>query len=291
MNARESIIQKQINWAANRGIKLVGSQGHRGRPTYAEALNDNLFVPLSAASIAEIRAGDGGELLGLDGSVPKMHALHSSSALGVNIFEYWRQEDLAHLIAAECGLCRRGAASGAKIHYEQKYMISAQFRKCPNIDVVIANPEGAEIPIFGIECKFSEAYSPPRDKAQKGLKRPYLELTDAWKEIPSLHALAKTICPEDNTHIYLHAAQLIKHILGLRNEYGRKGFRLLYLWYDALGEAGATHRAEIVAFAARARADGIRFHSISHQELIGRIAGTLRQAHPDYVSYLTARYL
>ena len=43
MKAREYIISKQIQWALNQGIRLIGSKGRRGRQTYVSYLNDNLF--------------------------------------------------------------------------------------------------------------------------------------------------------------------------------------------------------------------------------------------------------
>ncbi|MFZ7119874.1 MAG: hypothetical protein ACOWWH_02825, partial [Eubacteriaceae bacterium] len=66
---------------------------------------------------------------------------------------------------------------------------------------------------------------------------------------------------------------------------------LLYLWYDALGEAGADHRAEVDAFTEVAKADGIRFSSLTYQELIMWMARECREEHPRYVTYLTERYL
>jgi hypothetical protein len=42
----EYILTKQIQWASNRGILLIGSKGQRGRPAYTPELNQNLFEPL-----------------------------------------------------------------------------------------------------------------------------------------------------------------------------------------------------------------------------------------------------
>jgi hypothetical protein len=291
MNAREYILEKQINWAKNHGINLVGSKGDRGLPAYTKTLNDNLFMPLSPEAMAEFSGGDGNELKGIDGSMPKMQAVHSSSALGVNIFEYWRQNGLVHMIAAECELCHRGNTKSSGILYEQKYEISPGFGKHPNIDVVIENAGASRTKVFGIECKFSEAYSGGRDKTQKGLESIYLDLPEIWDDIPTLRTLAEEISPADKRYKYLHPAQLIKHILGLKNKYGKNGFRVLYLWYDALGEEGAIHRNEIRDFKACTRADEVRFHSITHQELICKMSDRFREKHAEYIAYLTNRYL
>jgi hypothetical protein len=84
---------------------------------------------------------------------------------------------------------------------------------------------------------------------------------------------------------------LIKHILGLKRQVGPKGFRLLYLWYDVLGEEGKCHRDEVAVFSEVARKDGILFHSSTYQELIVRMASHRRENHEPYIRYLTDRYL
>ena len=112
-----------------------------------------------------------------------------------------------------------------------------------------------------------------------------------WDDIPQLHAFAKDICPDDNKFHFLHSAQLIKHILGLKRKYGHNGFRLLYLWYDVLGEEGKRHQDEIAEFTEVTKKDGIKFHALSYQELIVSLANKQRENHPDYIRYLTERYL
>ena len=34
MNARKYILEKQIQWAKNRDVKLIGSKGNRGQQAY-----------------------------------------------------------------------------------------------------------------------------------------------------------------------------------------------------------------------------------------------------------------
>lgn len=85
MNAHDYIISKQIEWARNAGIDLTGSKGNRGLSAYTRKLEDNLFEPLTPATMKSFQGGDGGELAG---NPAKMQAVHSSSALGVNIFQY-----------------------------------------------------------------------------------------------------------------------------------------------------------------------------------------------------------
>ena len=219
-----------------------------------------------------------------------MQAVHSSSALGVNVFQYWQNIGQVSAIASVCGFCRKGNIVSEKIVFEDKYPVDDnldKFPKAPNIDVVFHNTDSAQFKRFAVECKFSEAYG---SQKHNGLKPAYLELIHLWSDIPSLYEFAKTICPNEN-FTYLHSAQLIKHILGLKRKFGKNGFRLLYLWYDVLGKEGAIHRDEIDRFYGIAKADGIHFNAMSYQELILVLSKEYRQEHAKYIEYLSERYL
>jgi hypothetical protein len=217
-----------------------------------------------------------------------MQAVHSSSALSVNIFQYWQKINQVPIIAAECGFCRRGNNISQKIVFEDKYPIDTRFQFAPNIDVVIYNSESSKFKRFAVECKFSESYS---SHGHSGLKPEYFCLNNVWEDIPNTCDLAKSISPEDKKFSYLHAAQLIKHILGLKVKDGKDGFRLLYLWYDVLGEESATHRNEIETFSEVVKADGVKFHAMTYQELIVRLSIGYRHEHERYIKYITERYL
>ena len=116
----------------------------------------------------------------------------------------------------------------------------------------------------------------------KCISEKYLDL-DIWGEIPHLYQLAVSISPEDTKFQILHAAQLVKHILGLKRAFGKTTFRLLYLWYDALGSEGAKHREETVEFVETAKCDGVAVHALSYQELIVRLADEYRISHKKYI--------
>ncbi|MDY6837386.1 MAG: hypothetical protein SWH78_05365 [Thermodesulfobacteriota bacterium] len=250
-------------------------------------MDQNLFQPLLPDVRKSFAAGDGGEL-GSTGFPGKMQAVHSSSALGINVFQYWKSINAVPVIAAQCGLCRVGSQVPSDIHFEEKYPVNDKFGYHPNIDVVIHNAPSAKIKRFAIECKFSEAYGAHN---HGGLKAKYLNLDDIWEGIPNLLDFARHISPDDHEFVQLHPAQLVKHILGLKRQFGKAGFRLLYLWYDVLGDQGKRHRDEVLKFAEVTKTDGIKFHSLTYQELISNLAKKLRTEHPDYIRYLTARYL
>lgn len=285
MTAYEYILSKQVQWALNHGICLIGSKGLRGRPAYTPELNQNLFEPLERTVRKSFLKADGNEIIG---SPAKMQAVHSSSALSVNMFQYWQKIKQVPGIAAACGFCRKGNNVSQKIVFEDKYPIDNKFRFSPNIDVVFHNWDSSKYRRFAVECKFSEAYG---SRGHSGLKPEYISLGRLWVDIPGIYELAKSLCPNDNKFTYLHAAQLIKHILGLKEKFGKEGFRLLYLWYDVLGGEGVIHRNEIKAFSEIVRADAVRFHAMSHQELIARLSEGYRQKHDRYINYITERYL
>jgi len=288
MKGYKYILAKQTQWALNRGINLIGSKGKRGRPAYTPKLEDNLFEPLEPDVHQSFMKGDGNEIKGTPESPAKMQAVHSSSALGVNIFQYWQKINQVPVIAAACGFCSKGNDISKKIVFEDQYKIDNKFKLSPNIDVVFHNSNLSKYKRFAIECKFSESYGSYKHGI---LKSKYLSLDALWKDIPSIHKLSKSISRTDEKFIYLHPAQLIKHILGLKKAFGKEGFRLLYLWYDVLGKEGAIHRKEIETFSDLTKSDGIKFHALSYQELIVRLSTEYRQDHEIYIKYISDRYL
>lgn len=290
MKAYEYITSKQIQWALNRGIPLIGSKGDKGRLAYTPELNQNLFEPLDADIRKSFEQGDGNEIKEINGNPAKMQAVHSSSALGVNVFQYWQNIQQVSVVASACGFCREGNAVSEKIVFEDKYPVDDNLDKfpiAPNIDVVFHNSASSQFKRFAVECKFSEAYG---SQKHNGLKPAYLELAQLWSDIPNLYEFAESICPDEH-FIYLHSAQLIKHILGLKRRFGKSGFRLLYLWYDVLGKEGAIHQDEINEFSRIAKADGIYFNAMSYQELILLLSRKYRQEYTTYIKYLSERYL
>lgn len=285
MNAREYILSKQIQWAYRNNIMLIGSKGDRGRKAYAQKLDDNLFEPLIPEVKSDFEEADGRELTR---NPCKMQAVHSSSALGVNIFQYWKKINQVPAIAAACRLCNRNNNTSKDINFEAKFSVNKKFRFSPNIDVIISNSPESRFKVFAIECKFSEAYS---SRNHPGIKSKYIDLDTIWDDIPNLLEFAKTINPDDNRFNHLHPAQLIKHILGLKNKFGKDRFRLLYLWYDTIGPESGIHHKEIDEFTAIIKADNIHFHAMSYQDLIIKLAKNYRKLHKGYIDYITGRYL
>ena len=90
-------IQKcQRQWADDREIQYSKANGR------VLSLADNQFASLDRETKREFKAADGDEL-GTGGDSGKMSSLHSSAALGCNVFDYWRRRPLAPLLRA-CGI-------------------------------------------------------------------------------------------------------------------------------------------------------------------------------------------
>lgn len=327
MNGKDFILLKQQNWAKRKGFELVpGTIGSDGEKNYVSDLVQNLFEPLSEDSLVCYRQGDGNETKDGGKRRAKMKALHSSSAIVVNLFQYWQKKEYLYPLLRACKLPVTSHVGkeykniGAKtdctvvetskrlsfngIKFEEKFEISpdkALFPHTPNIDVVIYGDYD-----FAIESKFTEPYNNKHD----GLKAKYVEDTSLWQSLPNSYELAKEISPYNNKFRYLDAAQLLKHILGLKKKYGTPystmktlsgralkmvakpyEFYLVYLWYDVLGEEGFKHREEIEQFARIADADGIRFRHITYQEVIANLSKDFYEGNEAYCDYLTERYL
>ena len=281
----------QLFWARSHGIALRSKQGVRGEESYTVSLEKNLFKPLTQDVQCQFQDGAGNELSGKTPS--KMQAVHSSSALTVNFFFYWKNLGYFEPVARVLKVPSKNISS---IQFEQPLPIMKNpnrriFRRDPNIDVLFLY-NGSRISYsIGIECKFTEPYCNRLDGKERGLKKSYLDVIDLWRDIPSIRNFAETIAPVDDRFRHLHAAQLVKHVLGMKHRFGKRGFRLLYLWYDVPFNEGEQHRSEIEEFKKAAKEDNIVFQTITWQEAIIGLADKYYSTNERYIDYLTQRYL
>lgn len=271
MSSTVAIVKKQQrSWAVSKGIAC----DHSG---YTVKLDDNLHIPLSHISRDEFGGGDGGEL-GTLGKRGKMQALHSSSALACNVFEYWRGRNSSVLVQA-----LRLSKDLTKIEFERKFKTGLP-GNAPNLDIVITSNDGS---ITAIESKFLEPYS----SHQAGFKDKYFESDSGlWKQagFPKCQELAARLRDKEKPFKWLHAEQLLKHILGLSKS-GLQ-WKLSYLWYEVPSPASSEHAQEINDFALVLAADGISFQSISYQTLFTVMQSCANGAEKEYISYLERRY-
>lgn len=316
MKGLKFIQSKQRSWANRKGYNLIGGTiPDRGEKNYLLNLPINLFNgELSTTNQNSFNVGDGNETKDKKNRLANMKALHSSSAIVVNLFQYWQGKGI-YPISYACKLCSKypndndfkianiGSENSKtystskdnvvrRINFEEKFKISddkKKFPRTPNIDIVI---DGFQNVIYAIESKFTEPYS----GRKKGISQKYIDEDSFWGGISELKKLAFEICPNNNRFKYLDAAQLIKHILGLmndkkKNKKGKSGFRLLYLWYDVVGKEGDGHRIEIEQFAEIAKKDNIKFSHITYQEVIIKLSKDFYNNNEEYFNYFTDRYL
>jgi hypothetical protein len=285
MKSAEFIQRKFQAWAQRKNIMLQGSEGERGQRNYTLSLEENLFggeLHIEARSAFE--AGAGGELRG---AIPSICALHSSAAMAVNLFQYWFGNQQFPILAELLNVPSTGIES---VSFERKYPVcedwrSHGFNEPPHLDLGIDYVDSRRV---GVECKLFEPYG-RLDHAP--LKRAYLRLQDAWDEIPACRDLAEELATGEQVFNRLGAAQLLRHFLGLKFGKPIDKVRLVYLYFDAMGDEAEEHRAEVRRFQQRIASDPIRFVPVTVQEFVLRAVGRYRSQHEEYVDYLADRYL
>ena len=291
----KTLEDRQVRWAERNGIRIgAPPRNPASRATgYVSELQENLFDPLSERVKQQFIAGAGGELDAPDGQSGNMYAVCSSSALCVNLFHRWARllgeapqdsnVSLSGLLAA-CGLPARPVRS---IDFEVPSIVNPHFKVAPHLDVQISFDDGPW-KCAGIEAKFCEPYG---DQKLGGLKPVYLQQTALWQDWPNVRAFAEKLSPNDLTHSHFHAAQLLKHVLGLRMQNGTS-FVLVYLWFDVPGtEAARHHRREIESFGEVLKGDRVAFVSRTYQEVFEVLRGGNAKPMSPYVAYLLERYL
>jgi len=271
MLAANYIAYCQLKWATQQKIPLEG---------YTKRVEDNIFNnELHPETRKEYERGKGHEL---DGKRVHMKALHSSSALVVNVFDYWRRQNRIQDIAKCCGA--EGIISG--MEFEKTHPIKGVNRTPPHLDI-----EFAGLVLLAIESKFTETYHRKTRRNNKDTHlNVYLEHRDIWYGIPRVKALAESISQQSGTRTafeYLDVPQLIKHILGLTCSH-RGQFSLLYLWYKINSNEAKQHEEELARLSTSIK-DEINFWTMTYQDLFNRIR-LLRDVDSTYLKYLEQRY-
>lgn len=219
MHPIEYITKRQRSWALRHGIPL-------DEDGWAVSLNDNLFLPLTPEAVREYQAGAGRELEG------PMRAPHSSSALVVNVFNYWRlYHDYAPIISAIRPTLIDYTVEDVRFEVQCPIAWPVPRGKPPHLDVVIRYRDQAEpdvVKAIAVESKFREGYG----QGQGNFADAYLaaENADIWKGVQPLRDIAHRIHQDEILFQQLKVSQLIKHILGLNAQFGgAQNFELLLL--------------------------------------------------------------
>ena len=264
----QEIRTTQIAWAKSNDIP-VDSRG------YVHVLESNLRKPLSAHAREGFERGAGSELAG------NMKALHSSSALVANFFDYWTERDKAPLLSA----FKVDATAAKSLDFEAQFHTGLGGTP-PHLDVSINLSSGG---VVGVESKFTEHLS--RSTIGKSRFEPaYFPKTGGlWtaRGLPICQALAEELSGQKQRYEFLDPWQLLRHALGLATALGNE-FSLYYLYYNCTGDRSETHKTEVRRFADRV-GEEIRFKALTYQEAYARLRAS-GQAEADYLDYLGARY-
>jgi len=272
MSTANKIAYSQLEWANQEKIPLEG---------YTKRVEDNIFDnELHPETKREYKRGKGHEL---DGMRAHMKALHSSSALVVNVFDYWRRQNRIQDIAS----CLGAEGIINSIEFEKTHPITGMLdRTPPHLDIQFTGV----VPL-AVESKFTETYhrKTRRDNKDTNLHI-YLEYGNIWVGIPKIRALAESICQQSGARTefeYLDVPQLIKHILGLRCSYPGR-FSLVYLWYKVDSNEAEQHEDELTRFTFRTENE-VSFKKMTYQDLFDKI-NKLPDVDSTYLLYLEQRY-
>ena len=244
MTTKDYIELKQKEWAKRKKITHINDD------RYTKTYNENLFKPLDERIKNQFKNADGGEL---NGEKCKMAAVYSSSAICVNVFQYFytlkekRNQEEAKKILYALGVSKDPNIEIESISFEEKLHISNI--STPNIDVIITTKNKK---VFAIESKFCEPYyyTPSNYIQEKYYNTNNINI---WKKLEKIKKIIRIDSEENKeieipTKIYqkenknnsikeitpseekikvkeifpnfkrLNAAQLIKHLLGLFND-------------------------------------------------------------------------
>jgi hypothetical protein len=282
MSPTRYINLRQRYWALRHGIPF-DNQGH------VVELNDNLFMPLSQGAMANFQAGAGGELKN------NMFALHSSSGLVVNFFDYWRlYSDFRPIVLAVAPALVNSTILNLTFEAQApiNWPVHPQVRITPpHLDVIIEYKDQAQpqvLKAIAIESKFQELYN----QNQGDFADRYIVPGNAamWEGLEPLQEIAVQIHDHEVLYDRLKVSQLIKHCLGLKARFGIPNFDLVYLWYEAPGPQAELHRREVRRFKELMDECKLTFRSYSYLDLIDSLAASHREKHGAYIDYLLERY-
>ena len=273
MNVEQEIKNAQQDWARSRGIPIA-------RRGYVQEVEANLWHPLSTRARQGFERGAGSELS------KNMRALHSSSALVVNLFDYWTDRDKIPILTA-LGIDPKGENS---LDFEAHFPTSLDGPP-PYLDVAITHRTGF---VIAVESKFTEHLKRSTKGKSKFTESYFPKSCDLWarKGLSACQTLAEDLWDEElrgsrHQFEYLDPRQLLKHALGLATQLGNR-FSLYYLYYDWTGDRPEAHRREIDFFDERVGPE-VRFKSLTYQDIFEKLKD-FGQANSEYLNYLETRY-
>jgi hypothetical protein len=272
VTGKTALLRAQRRWADAHNV-VYDARG------FVRELADNIRAPLDAAALVELERGS--ELTPSATRPPRAFSLCSSAALVINVFGAWRDRDHAPLLQA-LGL---GGPGGTRLAFEEPLPTGLPGDP-PTVDVALYRADGRCV---AVESKFAE-WLVPRPRRQRVLKDKYFPPGEGvWAAVglPRCQALAEELQDGRVRLKHLHAAQLLKHALGLARN-GLRTSALVYLYYERPGKEAVGHRAELGRVVARLVPE-IDFHVCTYQSLFAALRET-PGLEAGYVEYLAQRY-
>jgi hypothetical protein len=272
VTGKTALLRAQRRWADARGISYDAYGCVR-------ELGDNFMMPLDDTLVAELDRGS--ELAPSATRPARAYSLCSSAALVINVFAPWRGRDHGALLEA-LGV---GGPGGTRLAFEEPLPTGLPGDP-PTVDVALYGADGRCV---AVESKFAE-WLTPRPRSKRTFKDKYFPPgKGVWAAaaLPRCQALAEELQDGRTRLKYLHAAQLLKHALGLAAN-GLRASPLVYLYYDRGGKESRAHAAEIERIVARLVPE-IDLRACTYQtlfQLLREAAGVER----GYLEYLAQRY-
>lgn len=266
----EALIKRQqLEWA--KGLELITDADG-----YCQSPEANLPW-LTEKTRRSFAAADGHEFGG-EGRRAKIAALHSSSALAVNFFDYWSTSNREPLRSA-LDLTNEIEA----VEFEQKFETGVGSRS-PNLDVVLCLRGNG---LLAIESKFAESF---RSSSKGTVQEKYFaDGTAKWTSRGLVGAQkAASELKGGGGYNYVDAAQLLKHMLGLAGS--NKDWNLLLLWYAPTAQVESQMAEEARQFGLMLGTDACRFTEMSYQKLWRSLEPLLSEEHRGYREYMKHRY-
>ena len=235
MNPNQKMRLLQKAWAKSRGLSVDSKR-------YVPDVEANLWRPLSARPGQGFGLGSGSELSG------HLKALHSSSTLVVNFFDYWTERDSTPLLAT----LEVDAGGAESLVFEAQFPTGLGGTP-PHLDVAIGLKS---VVVIGVESKFTEHLDSSTVGKSKLESSYFPRFGGIWAsvELPECQSLAEELHDQRHQFEFLDPWQLLRHALGLATNPGKRS-SLRYLYYDFPSGRSEVHRQDIQTFANRVGAE------------------------------------
>lgn len=234
----EYLIKKQL-W----NNSLVNHNGG-----YVAHFTDNLIETVKPSDFEDnLKRGSGKELEN------KFLALHSSSALCVNFFSFFKNHLAKFSFFDQTNFLTAG--------FEEKLRTGLGGTP-PNLDFYLENDKY----VIGIESKFLEPLTPKQPKFSASYSDSFLNKLD--------NGLSKIVAyyRKNDSKAHLDTAQLIKHSIGLLNNRRYKKAKLIYVYwqpenYSQLKEY-TSHQSDLAVFSNLIKTvSSLEFHHTTYGDL------------------------